>query len=240
MAINQSKSKDIFSLSGNALKLMALVFMTIDHAGMYIFDNNIYMRIIGRLAFPIFAYMISEGCKYTKSKARYLITMLLFAIVCQAVTSWATRTLYMCIFVTFSLSILLIFSYDYMIKKRTLWSFWLFFVTLSAIIVLTEVLTRILPENLYYDIDYGIFGILCPFLVYLGFNKATKLALCAVGLIFLSLTSGYVQWFCLFALIPLCLYNGKRGKLKLKYLFYIYYPLHIAIIYQIAYYVWRL
>lgn len=240
MDINQSGKNGIFCLSGNILKLLALVFMTVDHVGLYIFDNNPIMRIIGRLAFPIFAYMIAEGCRYTKNRARYIVTMIAFAVVCQVVTSVATNMLYMCIFVTFSFSIILIYSFDYMIRNRTLWSFFVLFCVFAVIVVVAEILPMVLPKKLSFEMDYGLIGILCPFLVYLGFNRPTKLALCAVGLILLSMVNGYIQWFCLLALIPLALYSGKRGKLNLKYLFYIYYPLHIAVIYLIAFYIWRL
>ena len=55
-------------LTGNQLKLIALVTMTIDHIGMQLFPRVRLLRIIGRLAFPIFAYMIAEGCRYTRNR----------------------------------------------------------------------------------------------------------------------------------------------------------------------------
>jgi len=78
-------NKEKFGLSGNALKLIAIVIMTIDHIGMQLFPNILMLRIIGRLAFPIFAYMIAEGCTYTKDRRKYLITIAVFAAVCQIV-----------------------------------------------------------------------------------------------------------------------------------------------------------
>ena len=100
-------------LSGNALKLFALVFMTIDHVGFYLLDNYLPFRIIGRLAFPIFAYMIAEGCKYTKNRARYLLTVFLTGAAFQIFYSIAQRSLYMNIFITFSFSIALIYLFDW-------------------------------------------------------------------------------------------------------------------------------
>ena len=101
-------------LSGNALKLFALVFMTIDHIGYLLLDNYIPFRIIGRLAFPIFAYMIAEGCKYTKNRARYLLTVFLTGAAFQIFYSIAERSLYMNIFITFSFSIALIYLFDWL------------------------------------------------------------------------------------------------------------------------------
>ena len=228
-----NKPKSIFCLSGNMLKLIALVSMTVDHIGYFLMPTNMTLRIIGRLAFPIFAYMIAEGCRYTRNKARHIITMSIFALVSQIVFSMATKTLYLNIFVTFALSISLIFAYDYLTKKKTPVSFIIFLLVVLSVIFISEGLALILPKSLGYYVDYGTIGILCPFLVYIGFNRPTKLALCALGLIFLSLTGVYIQWFCLLALIPLALYSGKRGKINMKYLFYLYYPLHIGVIYLI-------
>ena len=53
-------------LSGNALKILAAIFMTLDHMGLMLFPHIPLLRILGRLALPIFAFMIAEGCKYTR------------------------------------------------------------------------------------------------------------------------------------------------------------------------------
>ena len=92
-------------LSGNQLKLIALITMTVDHMGLILFDQFILLRIIGRLAFPIFAWMIAEGCRHTRSMGRYLGGMAAVAFVCQVVYLIALRSLEMCIMVTFSLSV---------------------------------------------------------------------------------------------------------------------------------------
>ena len=53
-------------LSSSALKLLACGFMLIDHVGVRLFPDVLILRIIGRLAFPIFAFFIAEGCRYTR------------------------------------------------------------------------------------------------------------------------------------------------------------------------------
>ena len=58
-------------LSGNVLKILAAIFMVVDHSGLMLFGDMSIMRIIGRLSFPIFAFMIAEGCKHTKNKVKY-------------------------------------------------------------------------------------------------------------------------------------------------------------------------
>ena len=69
-----------------------------------------------------------------------------------------------------------------------------------------------------------------PVMVYIFDNKLLKLLMFTLGLVFLSMSLATIQWWCLLSVIPIALYSGKRGKLKIKYLFHIYYPLHIVII----------
>jgi len=62
-------------LSGNMLKIIAALAMLCDHVGLLFFPSQDIFRIIGRLAFPIFAFMIAEGCKYTRNKAKYFFNL---------------------------------------------------------------------------------------------------------------------------------------------------------------------
>ena len=204
-------------LNNNQLKIIALITMTIDHIGVILFPNLKILRIIGRLAFPIFAYMIAEGAKYTKNRPKYLLTISLTALICQLVYYFAERSLDQCILVTFTASIILIYSLDYK------------FLSLPAIFgafFLTE----------FLNIDYGFCGIMMPVILYIADEKRKKLLYGTIMLILLSFFLGGVQWYSLFAIPLLALYNEKRGKLNLKYLFYIYYPLHLAVIYLISLY----
>lgn len=188
--------------------------MTIDHIGVILFPNLKILRIIGRLAFPIFAYMISEGAKYTKNRPKYLLTISLTALICQAVYYFTEKSLDQCILVTFTTSIILIYSLEYK------------FLSLPAILTaffLTE----------FLNIDYGFCGIMMPVMLYIADEKRKKLLYGTIILILLSLSLGGVQWYSLFAIPLLALYNEKRGKLNLKYLFYLYYPLHLGVIYLI-------
>ena len=98
-------TKTKFSLTGNQLKSIAMIAMTCDHVGLQLLPQFPILRIIGRLALPIFAYMIAEGCRHTRNRPRYLLTILGFAFICQAVYFFAMGSVYMCILVTFSLSI---------------------------------------------------------------------------------------------------------------------------------------
>lgn len=217
-------------LTGNQLKLIALAAMTCDHIGVQFFPQVQLLRIIGRLALPIFAYMIAQGCRYTKNKARYLLTIASVALVCQLVYFFAMGSLYQCILVTFSLSIGLIFVMGLALRKRSLLYTAIAVLSFISVLCISEYLPNILPG---FYIDYGFIGIMLPVLIWLGNGKWQSLALCCIGLVLLSIGNP-LQWFSLLALPLLALYNGTRGKRKLKYLFYIYYPAHLALIYLIS------
>ncbi len=231
-------------LSGNVLKLFAAVCMVIDHVGLMFFPNLVIFRVIGRLAFPIFAFMISEGARYTKNKIRYFIFMFSIAAVCQIVYYFFDNgSLYMCILVTFSLSILLIYALNYMKRAvfsqninttERVFSLLLFLFSVTAVYILT----------LFIEIDYGFNGILIPlFASLLDFRGIeapecvkkldclpVRVASLGFGVLMFSVIKGGIQYFSLLALIPLLLYSGKRGKYKMKYFFYIFYPLHLVLL----------
>ena len=217
-------------LTGNQLKLIALAAMTIDHIGVQFFPQSAILRIIGRLALPIFAYMIAQGCRYTKNKHRYLATIAGVALGCQTVYFFAMGSLYQCILVTFSLSIALIFALDAAIKKPSFMRISAALLTFLSVWFISDMLPRFLPG---FYVDYGFFGILLPVLIWLGRDKWQSIVLCGIGLVLLSIGNS-VQWFSLLTLPLLALYNGSRGQAKLKYLFYIYYPAHLALIYLIS------
>lgn len=220
-------------LTGNQLKIVALVAMTCDHVGKMLFPRVMILQIIGRLAFPIFAYMIAEGCVYTKSKKKYILTMAGIAALCQAVNFIALGSYFQCVLVTFTLSIGLIYLARYAQKKKSVLSFTYCVIAFLIVVFVSETLPFIL-QGTDYAIDYGTIGILMPLGIYLGRNKWEKLAVMSALLVLLSTKIGGLQWYGLLAPLIVVLYNGQRGKMKMKYLFYIYYPLHLVGIYLIG------
>ena len=223
------KEETALGLSGNQLKLIALFAMTCDHVAVVFFPHMYFLRIIGRLAFPIFAYMIAEGCLYTKNKKKHLLSMAALALVCQLVYFFFMGSLYQCVLVTFTLSIGLIYLLDYAFRKEK----GLYCLPVLLGFVAAYFLCEVLPDLLIgtdYQIDYGIWGVMLPLLVYFGKNAKQKLLYFACDLVLLSFRLGGIQWYALAAVALLALYNGKRGKYRMKYLFYIYYPAHLALI----------
>lgn len=220
--------------NGNVLKIIALLTMTIDHIGFILCDNYIPFRIIGRIAFPIFAYMIAEGCRYTKNRKQHFLLIFGLGILFQLALFLAEGTLDQCIFITFSLSIAMIYSMEYSIYHKEFTAKLLFPLCVLLSYFLCEILPLYLKEY-HFSIDYHFFGTLLPLFIYLGRTKKQKLLLTAFGLVLVNLQYGGIQWFSLIALPLLALYNGQRGKWRMKYLFYIYYPLHLSVIWGINY-----
>ena len=216
-------------LSNNQLKILALIAMTADHVGLQLLPQLGFLRIIGRLAFPIFAYMIAEGCQYTRNRKKYLLTLAVMAALFQIVYFVAMDSVYQGIFVTFTLSVILIFVFDRARERRTVASALLAGGVMAAVIFVCTVLPRLWSSS-DFAVDYGIWGVLLPGAVYFERKRSGKLLMTALLLSALALEWGGTQWFALLALIPLACYNGQRGKYKMKNLFYIYYPAHLVVI----------
>ncbi len=70
-------------LNGNTLKFIACITMLIDHVGLILFPQFAIFRILGRISFPLFAFMIAEGCRYTKNKLKHFLMIFGLGILCQ-------------------------------------------------------------------------------------------------------------------------------------------------------------
>lgn len=229
-------------LSGNMLKLIAAVSMLLDHAGVILFPRIAFLRVLGRLAFPIFAFMIAEGCRHTKSRAKYFFTVFFMAALCQGVYYLFDGSLYMSVLVTFSLGMLIIFSMQYAkeicFSGAALAKKVISVLPILVSVVITYLLNRVLT------IDYGFWGCMLPVFPALLFPPkenaphwwsdpactASRVLLLGVGLLILSMDIGGIQLYSLASLPLLLLYSGKRGKRKMKYFFYVFYPAHLALL----------
>lgn len=216
-------------LTGNQLKLIAAAAMLTDHVGLMFFPEAALLRIIGRLAFPIFAFMIAEGCKYTRSRRRYFLQLSGLALGCQIVYFIADGNMYLSVLFTFSLAILMIFVLQYCKTKPTVLSALAFAAAVAAVYFL----------NRLFTIDYGFWGCMLP--VFAAALHGTRfdrhllnIAMLTLGLLLLWLDLGGWQLYALAAVLPLLCYCGKRGKTKMKYFFYIFYPAHLALLQVIS------
>ena len=235
-------------LSNNALKILAALLMVCDHVGMLLFPNVSLLRSLGRLAFPIFAYLIAEGAKHTKNFLRYFLTMAGFATVIQVGYYLFNRSLEMSVMVTFTLSLIMIFTLD--LFKRALFTTHtpkLWIVATAALFVGSILLAAFLDRNI--DLDYHFSGCLLPVFPSLLTTpkvedppkifqtldrKLPRILAASIGILLLALDFGGQQFLGFLSLPLLLCYSEERGKWKLKYFFYVFYPLHLILLYGIS------
>lgn len=225
--------KTQLGLTNNQLKIIAMVAMFLDHMGKVLLPKLLFLQIVGRLAFPIFAYMIAEGCQHTRNRKKYLLNLASLAAVCAVVFFVAKGSLYQSVLVTFVLAIITIYTLEYFRSHRC---------AMSAVAVVLEVLALIvicfvLPNALRswgFGIDYGFVGVCLPVAVYFAPGKREKLLIMAAMTALLGYDLGGIQWYGLLTIPVLALYNGQRGSKKMKWLFYIFYPCHLALIHGVS------
>ena len=119
--------KKMQKLNGTVLKLIAALFMVIDHTGYMFFPMVIWIRKVGRIAFPVFAFFVAEGFFYTKDRRRYLLRMLLFAVISELpfdlafFGKWYWK--YQNVMFSFVLAILALMIFEKSRENRTWWGF---------------------------------------------------------------------------------------------------------------------
>lgn len=233
-----------FELTSFALHIMAMVFMIFDHLwGVFATDGYLWMTCIGRLTYPIFAFMIVEGYFHTKNLKKYVLRLLIFALISEIPfnlvmsSSWIAP-LHQNVLWTFLIGILLIFLNE-KANKKALWVRILVFIGTALLGCLLGIITFV---------DYNHGGVLIILMFYV-FRERKWWALLGqiVCLYFISVEviSGQfipielfgktfelvVQSFCVLALIPIWLYQGKQGPYNkaIRYLYYGFYPAHLLL-----------
>ena len=207
-----------FGLSGFQLKMIAMITMLIDHLGAILFPQYFWMRKVGRLAFPIFAFLLVEGFLHTKDVYAYLKRLFLFALISEPFFDFAFYGKWFTlehqnIFFTLVLSLGLMKLLDDnpgMGQK---------ILCFAGIAVLAELI----------GCDYGTGGVLTILIFYqYRQNKLWMSLFFAVIHMFMWGTFS-VQSYAVLALMPILLYNRRRG-MHVKYAFYIFYPAHLLIL----------
>lgn len=231
----------------NMLKLVAMLAMLCDHAGKMLFPQYPVMRVIGRLAFPIYAYCIAVGCVYTRNPLNYLKRIVILALVSQPVyvvamghasgamyavsflehpleaalnfylASWAAKP---SILLTLALGVMLIWS----LRERQL-------AFTAAMLIFTWLIQN--------RIDYGFRGVMLMLLFYAFCNRRWLSLPCVLAFMLWWGLQGYgyeffgvrfgIQAFAILAL-PLIYIRSHSGLRLPKWLFYAFYPAHLALI----------
>lgn len=203
-------------LSDSALKVIALVSMTVDHIAYYLMDHNTWgydmMRTVGRMAFPIFAFLLVEGYGHTRSTRKYALSLLAFALISEIPWWLLNHDNTHNVFFTLLLGLIVIEGINKLGKKPLFW----------AVLIIT-----ICTIAIFLHVDYEYSGILliCTFHIF----KPDKVTKCLLATLFMYQYGVIGLWLGL--AVILC-YNGQRGFIKgqyAKYLCYAYYPLHLVL-----------
>lgn len=210
------------------LKMIAILSMTIDHIGAVFFPEVLIFRYIGRLAFPIFAYFVAEGMYHTKDLKRYFIRLMGFALITEVIFD---MTFYGSLFYPGHQNILFTFSIVVIAKmvivKLKVKDYYLYMLVVFVFMMMAQLLRT----------DYGAVGVLLVFIFhYYRDNKRSQFGMAAVTLGVFGVLETKLYIVALLAMPLIYMFNGERG-LRLKYLFYGFYPLHLAAIYLVHQYI---
>ena len=223
--------------------------MVVDHVGAFILTDLEILRIIGRISFPIFAYFIAEGCRYTRNKLKRLLLVLGLMILCEGAYLIYDGKPDGGIMMTFTFSILLIYQVQ-AIKKALAQKKWGMTALWSLTFVASLAFVYGFVEHILY-VDYGFWGVLIPVFTALPDYKEgeaptcfryvsylpVKLALWILGMLLLCISRGLltnIQSWCLLSVPIMILYNGTPGRKGFKYGFYVFYPAHLVVLWVIA------
>lgn len=236
-------------LTSNMLRILAMAFMICDHLWAKVVPGNDWMTYVGRMTFPIFAFMISEGFIHTSNLKKYISRLLIFALISEIPFnlfyggSWF-YPYHQNVMFTLLFGLLAIMLIDKAKKNRD-----------AKTIVKSALLVVLLGIASFIGfVDYGFWGFLIIIMFYLfrDFPFAWLAQLAAMIIINCELFEGQfiivdlfgksfefaTQGFAVFSLIPIWLYGGRKGKSSkiMQYGFYAFYPLHMIIIYLAVYF----
>lgn len=225
-------------LNARQIKLTACVSMLFSHIGIIFWPQQLWWQIPGRLAFPLFAYMIANGARHSRSVWQYLARLLIFAALIQYPYSVFLSNGYLNICFTLGLGLAVIVAW-----QSSLPLFLRLAALLSACLVADGY--NIMP---WLHAEYGWYGIMMIFSSHIFFENRRKLAVSwfILNLPFLwnfasALLSNSshppVQGLCLLALPFIFLYNGERGGGR-RWEFYAFYIGHLALLYTLRRVLW--
>lgn len=232
------KSKGI---PGSTVKIIAMLSMVIDHFAavvltrMYMLGGYsekfygviILLRLVGRLAFPIYCFLLVEGFQRTKDVKGYMLRMVFFALAAEipfdlALTGQAVNWGYQNVMFTMLIGLAALRGLKLVEEKG--FSKWRR-ILLQAVVIFCAV---VLAEGM--KVDYSWSGILCICAIYLLKASNVRKVLLGNAVLIIANTLEIAG---LFSVPIIKAYNGERG-LKIKYFFYAFYPLHLLILYIIC------
>ena len=212
-------------INAATLQIIAILSMTIDHIAYYLFPDLTIFRIIGRLAFPLFAFMLVEGFKHTHSRSRYFLRLLFTALV--------TQVLFYVVSSRFG------YSYSHNVMFTLAFSLISLICAEQGGFYIIAIPLLALAAGAF-ECEYGTYGVLMIIGFYYAgkiFSKNRYLRVAAQSIVLIAMMSSQalqagwpIQLYAIFAAVPIALYSGKKGRRLPRLFGYIYYPAHIAVL----------
>ncbi len=203
------------------LKVLACTTMLIDHIGLLFFPDQVLFRIIGRLAFPLFAFLIAEGFLHTNSVRVYFWRLMIFGLLSQ---------------VPFGYYLHLAGHNPYVLNV-----FFTLILGLVALMLITSKQTTLIKSlglvgvsilSLVFNPSYSLYGVLTVVASFVyQRHPIFGISLLVILPVLESLGQGYLpQNFAILSIFPILLYIGQKGTHISKWWFYAFYPVHFIVL----------
>lgn len=190
------------------IKVLAVILMVVDHIGFFLLPQYRILRIIGRLSFPLFAFLIVNGYGYTRDAKKYFMRLFIFANIIQVPSFFVIIPVNIFYTLSFGLLTIMIMESPYSLINKVVGVFGVLFLTA------------------FIQPDYSIYGVLLILLIHFLKERFVMMffSMALLSLVYYGIND--IQVYSILAVPIIMLYNQKQGP-KMKYLFYLFYPTHI-------------
>ena len=202
------------------MKWIAVLTMITDHVGRMFFPDVHIFNIIGRIAFPLFAFLLVEGFVHTGNLKKYMLRMFIFACISEIPYDLAMQETW------------LEFS-----RQNTIWTLTLGLLMLAlcrkyqySVWAVAGIAVVCCAAAALLRFDYGAGGIVLILILYFLRDRQWLKYLAMLGLSVLWF--GGTEIAAMISIIFMLAYNGKHGK-NMKYMFYWFYPVHLVVLFFI-------
>lgn len=195
-----------------------------------------WMRYIGRMAFPIYCFLLVEGFLHTRNVGKYAGRLAIFALISEipfdlAISGTWWIYSYNNVFFTLVLGLLVIWALSYIEKFYEFWQEKQWESILGKILTLSAGLIVIVGAGAFSEMvvfsDYGLGGIVAIAVLYL--LRGQRMIAFVACVMSLTVITGDIEMLAMLMLYPIVKYDGTRGK-DMKYVFYVFYPAHLLVL----------
>lgn len=244
-------------IPGSTIKMIAIIAMFIDHTAAVILERimrqqgintmldmgpvepivivYLVMRIIGRLGFPIFIFLLIEGLEHTRNQWKYLLRLIIFALISEIPFDFAFNLnreqifsgqllefTYQNVFFTLAIGLAAVIGIKIIQGIE--------FNEMLKVFINIGITVAGMGLGLLLRTDYGAIGVLAIIIMYL--LRQRRILASAMSCLVLMFSS-FLEASAFLILLPVGYYNGERGW-KLKWVFYAFYPVHLLLLWVIC------